>query len=82
MSATKREELHHLIDGLPDRTLDAAEAFLAFLRDRAVAARPQPDLLHGAAQEPTWAAEERRGLEERRQQRDASDSVPDPNDMT
>jgi hypothetical protein len=81
VSATTREELHHLIDALPERTLDAAEAFLAFLRDRAVAARPQSELLHGTGSEPTWAADERRGLEERRQQRDATDHAPDPDDM-
>lgn len=81
MSTTTREELHHLIDALPERTLDAAEAFLAFLRDRAVAVQPQSELLHGAGNEPTWAADERRGLEERRQQRDATDGAPDPDDM-
>jgi hypothetical protein len=81
VSATTREELHHLIDALPERTLDAAEAFLAFLRDRAGAVRPQSELLHDAGSEPTWAADERRGLEERRQQRDATDNAPDPDHL-
>ena len=81
MSTTTREELHHLIDALPERTLDAAEAFLAFLRDRAGVGRPQPELLHTPSHEPSWAAGERRGLEERRQQRDAADGDPGPGDL-
>jgi len=81
VSTTTREELHHLIDALPERTLDAAEAFLTFLRDRAGAGRPQPALLHTPSSEPTWAADERRGLEERRQQRDATEGEPGPGDL-
>ena len=34
-----------------------------------------------SSNEPTWAADERRGLEERRQQRDAADGDPGPGDL-
>jgi hypothetical protein len=81
MTTTAKEELHRLVEALPDNALGAAEAFLAFLHDRAVTDEPRHKSSPNYTQEQNWAAGERRGLQERRQERDTIGLTPDPGDL-
>ena len=73
---TSKAELYQIIDELPEHTLEAAEAFLAYLRDRA----GRPDAPRQGGRQ-AWAADERRGLDERRRERDAAEQEPDGDDL-
>jgi hypothetical protein len=64
--ATK-QDLHRLIDDLPEHAHGAAEAFLVFLRDRDAAGRQSSSHFD----EQRWAAGKRLGLANRRRKRDA-----------
>ena len=65
-----RQDLYRLIDDLPDHAYGAAEAFLAFLRDRDASGRHSPSHVD----EQRWAAGKRQGLANRRRKRDAGTS--------
>jgi hypothetical protein len=79
---TTRHDLHHLVDELPENTLVAAEAFLAFLRDRVAPGRPPPKRRSpGRLEGQGWAAGERRGLKQRRQAREKVAKNPDHDDL-
>ena len=73
---TTRDDLRQLVDELPEHTLEAAEAFLAYLRDRA----GNPDA-PGQGGRQTWAADERRELDARRRDRDTAMQEPDSDDL-
>ena len=66
-----RRALHDLVDAIPEHALSAAEAFLAFLRDR----EESGNSMGGRGRQAGWAADERRGLEKRRRERDADDEA-------
>lgn len=76
-----RHDLHHLVDELPENTLGAAEAFLAFLRDRLTQTEDDPEHRPGSLKGQGWADGERRGLEARRRERDASEQSPGSDDL-
>ena len=78
---TSRRDVHQLVDEIPASTLAAAEAFLAFLRDRLQPDDESESRLPGQTAGQAWAANERRGLRERRDDRDAAPHEPDPDDM-
>jgi hypothetical protein len=69
---TTRADLHRLVDALPERALDAAEAFLTFLEERAEESQDRATL-PDQDQRADWAAGERRGLDERQRERDANE---------
>ena len=73
--ATK-QDLYRLIDDLPDRAYGAAEAFLAFLRDRDAPGRHSSSHVD----EQRWAAGKRQGLANRRRKRDAGTGPEDKGD--
>ena len=73
--ATK-QDLHRLIDDLPDHAHGAAEAFLAYLRDRDAAGRQSSSHVD----ERRWAAGKRLGLANRRRKRDAGTGPNGPDD--
>jgi hypothetical protein len=78
MNTTTREDIHHLIDALPEHTLDTAEAFLAFLRDRIPADPVHPEDSPSRIDKENWAAGERRGLTVRREQRGTPENGQEP----
>ena len=80
MSTATKEDLHHLVETLPDSALDAAEAFLAFLHARTETDQPLHQNSPNHSTEQTWAAGERRGLTVRRQQRNNPETTQDPSD--
>jgi len=78
---TTRREVHQLVDEIPASTLAAAEAFLAYLRDRVVTDDEAESQSPGQTAGQAWAAKERRGLKQRRDDRGAAPNEPDPDDM-
>jgi hypothetical protein len=68
--------LYRLVDQLPESTYTAAEAFLAFLRERAGSQPHSP----GYFDEQRWATTRRRGLENRRHQREVPATDPGSSD--
>lgn len=77
---TTRHDLYRLVDELPQHALGPAEAFLAFLRDRAAPHERQPDHSPGRLTGQGWVDAERLGIEQRRQDRDSGEKSPDSND--
>ena len=77
---TTKQDLHDLIDELPENAWVAAEAFLAFLRDRNTSPAQSPSSSHapGRLIGQGWADNQRRGLEQRRQDRDGEPQGTEP----
>jgi hypothetical protein len=77
---TTKEDLHNLVNELPENAWTAAEAFLAFLRDRSTVPSQAPSRTDGPGRliGQDWADNERRGIEQRRQDRDDIPQDPEP----
>ena len=76
--AAPKDELHLLVDELPDDAVPIAEAFLAFLRDRGKGPqRRKADDLLARARGQDWVNAERQGIARRRRAHSAPVSDPD-----
>jgi hypothetical protein len=66
---TSKQDLHLLVEELPESALGAAEAFLAFLHARATPSEDPSKQVSRRADGKEWADGERRGLAARAKHR-------------
>ena len=80
MRTATKDDLHRLIETLPEAAVDAADAFLSFLHARTKTNQPLHQNSPNHSTEQNWAAGERRGLTVRRERRNNPETTQDPSD--